>query len=262
VEYNGQPYIRFYLKDNRRAAVELNECGILTRYQYKSELFGESNEAMKPVLDLIEMQRQGIIEGVKNGASYRFMAQSDNWATDEDLADEMQRFNKFTFGNKKTAGGLVLFPNTYTNVQQLKQEAYKVDADQQKLIDSHVFDYFAVNEEILQNKAFGDAWLAFYEGAVEWLAIQLSDVMSKMLFSERERQFGNRVFFTSNRLQYMSNADKMTAVSQLADRGLATRNELREILNLAPLPEPYGSQIPARGEYYDVKEGDNNADEV
>ena len=26
----------------------------------------------------------------------------------------------------------------------------------------------------------------------------------------------------------------------------------REILNLPPLPEPIGSQIPARGEYYDV----------
>ena len=50
----------------------------------------------------------------------------------------------------------------------------------------------------------------------------------------------------------MSNADKMNAISQLADRGLATRNELREILNLAPLPAPYGDQIPARGEYYDV----------
>ena len=252
VEYNGAPYIRFYMKDNRKAAVRLDECGILTRYQYRNELFGESNEAMKPVLDLIEMQRQGITEGIKNGASYRFSAQSDNWATDEDLAAEMERFNKFTFQNKKTAGGLVLFPNTYTNVQQIKQESYKIDADQQNAIKQNVFDYFAVNEDIIQNKAFGDSWLAFYEGAVEWLAIQLSDCMTKMLYSERERQFGNKIFFTSNRLQYMSNADKMTAISQLADRGLATRNELREILNLAPLPPDLGDQIPARGEYYDV----------
>ena len=261
VEYNGAPYIRFYMKDNRKAAVRLDECGILTRYQYRNELFGESNEAMKSVLDLIEMQRQGITEGIKNGASYRFSAQSDNWATDEDLAAEMERFNKFTFQNKKTAGGLVLFPNTYTNVQQIKQESYKIDADQQNAIKQNVFDYFAVNEDIIQNKAFGDSWLAFYEGAVEWLAIQLSDCMTKMLYSERERQFGNRIFFTSNRLQYMSNADKMTAISQLADRGLATRNELREILNLAPLPPELGDQIPARGEYYDVKEGNDNANQ-
>ena len=254
VEYNGTPYIRFHLQNNRRAAVELNAVGILTRYQYRNELFGESNEAMKPVLDLIEMQRQGIVEGVKNSATYRFMGQSDNWASDEDLAAEMDRFNRNTFQNLKTSGGFLLFPNTYTNIQQIKQDAYKVDADQLNLIKNNVFDYFNVNEDVIQSKAFGDAWLAFYEGAVEWLAIQLSDVMSRMLYTERERQFGNRVFFTSNRLQYMSNSDKMSAISQLADRGLATRNELREILNLAPLPEPYGDQIPARGEYYDIKE--------
>ena len=252
VEYNGTPYIRFTLKNNKRLAVSLYEVGILTRYQYRSDLFGESNEAMKAVLDLIEMQRQGITEGIKNGASYRFSAQSDNWATDEDLASEMDRFNKFTFQNKKTSGGMILFPNTYKNVQQLKQESYKVDADQQALIKANVYDYFAVNEDVIQGKAYGDAWLAFYESGPEWVAIQLSDVMTRMFYTERERQFDNRIFFTSNRLQYMSNADKLNAVSQLADRGLATRNELREILNLAPLPAPYGDQIPARGEYYDV----------
>ena len=261
VEYNGQPYIRFTLKNNKRLAVELWQTGIMTRYQYNSELFGEDNKAMKPVLDLIEMQRQGITEGIKNGASYRFSAQSDNWATDEDLAAEMERFNQFTFQNKKTAGGMILFPNTYTNVQQVKQEAYKVDADQQALIKQNVFDYFAVNEDVIQNKTFGDAWLAFYEGAVEWFAIQLSEVLTKMLFSERERQFGNRIWFTSNRLQYMSNADKLNAISTFADRGLMTRNELREIMNLSPLPDEIGNQIPARGEYYDVvAETENGGD--
>ena len=111
-----------------------------------------------------------------------------------------------------------------------------------------------MNEEILQNQAFGDKWLAFYEGAVEWFAIQLSEVTTGMLFSMREQQYGNEVFFSSNRLQYMSNADKLNAIQTYADRGLMTRNELREISNLTPLPEPYGSQIPARGEYYNVNE--------
>lgn len=261
VEFNGTPYIRFRLSNNKVLAVNLYECGILTRYQYKHDLFGENNEAMRATLDLIDMQRQGIKEGIKNGASYRFSAQSDNWATDEDLAAEQERFNRFTFQNRKTSGGMLLFPNTYTNIQQLRQEAYKVDADQQKLIKDNVYDYFAVNEDVIQNKAYGDAWLAFYEGAIEPFAIQMSEVMTRMFFNERERQFGNRIWFTSNRLQYMSNADKMSAVSQLADRGLATRNELREILNLAPLPEPYGDQIPARGEYYDITDEEGNADE-
>ena len=162
VEYQGEPWIRFTLTDMKKRAERLAEVGILTRYQYKSELFGENNEAMKPVLDLIAMQRQGITEGIKNGASYRFAAQSDNWASDEDLATEMERFNKWTFGNKKAGGGVLLFPNTYTNIMHLKQDSYKVDADQEKLIRMNVFDYFAVNEDVLQSKSVGDAWLAFY----------------------------------------------------------------------------------------------------
>lgn len=273
VEYRDEPWIRFILPNNKRRAERLAEVGILTRMQYKSELFGENNEAMKPVLDLITMQRQGITEGIKNGNSYRFWAKSDNWADDEDLGEEMERYNKFTFGNKKTAGGVLLFPNTYDDIHEMKASGYAINKDEQEHIKTNVCDYFGVNEDILQNKAFGDQWLAFYEGFVEWFAIQLSEVISGMLFTERERAgYGNQVFFSANRLQYMSNADKLNAVTQLGDRGLATRNEMREILNLPPLPEPYGSQIPTRGEYYDVTNppedkggnkngGDNNADE-
>ena len=252
IEFGGQVYIRFTLSDGKRAAELLSDVGILTRYQYKSELFGENNDAMRDTLNLIALQRQGIEEGIKNGASYRFSAQSDNWASDEDLAKEMERFNSFTFGRKSSGGGTILFPNTYKNITQLKNDAYKVDADQLKVIKENVYDYFAVNEDVIQNKAIGDAWLAFYEGAVEWLAINLSETITRMIYTEQERKRGNRITFTSNRLQYMSNADKMNAISQMADRGLMTRNELREIVNLAPLEEPYGSQIPARGEYYNV----------
>ena len=254
VEYAGEPWIRFILPDNKRRAEKLAEVGILTRFQYKSELFGESNEALKPVLDLIKIQRQGIQEGIKNSNSYRFMGQSDNWASDEDLAAEAERFNRWTFANKKGGGGMLLFPNTYKNVQQLRQESYKVDAEQQEHINTNVFNYFGVNEAILQNKAKPDEWMAFYEGFVEWYAIQLSEVSSGMLFTDRERiSYRNEIFFSSNRLQYMSNQDKMSFVNGAQDRGLITKNEAREVFNLPPLPEPYGSQIFARGEYYDIK---------
>ena len=253
IEYDDEPWIRFILSNNKRRAERLAEVGIMTRYQYKSELFGENNEAMQPVLDLITIQRQGITEGIKNGNSYRFYARQDNWASDEDIGEEMERFNKFTFGNKKTAGGVLLFPMTYEDIHEMKASGYTVDKEQQEAIRTNVFDYFGVNENIIQNKAIGDEWLAFYEGMIEWIAIQMSEVVSGMLFTDRERMgYGNEIFFTSNRLQYMSNKDKLEAIKTNADRGLMTRNELREIENLAPLPEPYGSQIPARGEYYDI----------
>ena len=254
VQYNKIPYLRYDFGHGNTAAIELAYCGVLTKYQYRNDFFGETNNALQPTMDLIHIQSQGIEEGVKSAATYRFMATLNNFSKSEDLAKERKRFSEENFAKDSEGGGLLLFPNTYTNVRQVEAKPFTADAEQMKLIKDNVFEYFGVNEEILQNKAFGDAWSAFYEGVVEAFAIQFSDVMTKMLFTLREQTQGNNVTATANRLQYMSNADKLNVSAQMADRGLMTRNEIRDIWNLAPLPEPYGSQLPIRGEYYNVGE--------
>jgi hypothetical protein len=255
VEYENEPWIRFILRDNKRRAERLSETGIMTRFQYRNELFGENNEALKPVLDLISMQRQGITEGIKNGNSYRFWAKSDNWASDEDIGEEMQRFNKFTFGNKKTAGGVLIFPNTYEDIHEMKPGGYTVDKEQQEHIKTNVFDYFAVNEDILQNKAFGDACLAFYEGFVEWYALQQGEAISGMIYTDREMSAGNKAILAANRLQYMSVPDKVSMSQQLGDRGALLIDEIRDLFNYPPLPDGAGQHAPIRGEYYMVDQG-------
>ena len=126
-----------------------------------------------------------------------------------------------------------------------------------KAIKDNVYDYFGVNEQILTNSFTSDTWSAYYEGAVEPWAIQFSEVMTKMLFTLREQSQGNGVFASANRLQYMSNADKLNVAEKMADRGLMTRNEIREIFNLPPLPEEIGNTLPVRGEYYNVGDEDN-----
>ena len=122
------------------------------------------------------------------------------------------------------------------------------------LIRTNVFDYFGVNEDVLQNKAYGDSWAAFYEGCIEPFSIQLSDVLTKMLFTPLEQANGSFIMATSNRLQYMTNKDKIDTTAAFADRGMATIDELREIWNLPPLPNGLGETIPVRGEYYDLRE--------
>ena len=257
VQYGGQPYLRYEFNWGEKAAIEMDHCGIMTKYQYKSDFFGETNKALFPTMDLIHIQNQGIEEGVKSAASYRFMAQLANFSKAEDLAKERKRFTSENFARDAEGGGLLLFPNTYSNIKQIDVKPWVVDADQMKAIRDNVFEYFGVNDDVLMNKAYGDAWAAFYEGAIEPFAIQFSDVMTKMLFTLREQSQGNYVMATANRLQYMSNADKLRVAAQMADRGLMSRNEIREIFNLTPLPAEIGDQLPVRGEYYNVGENDN-----
>lgn len=246
------PYLRYRFGWGETAAIELSLCGIMTRYQYRSDMFGESNNALLPTMDLISMQNQGIQEGVKSAATYRFMASMTNFVKPEDLAKERQRFTAENLSREAKGGGLLLFPNTYTNVQKIDAKPFVVDADQMSVINKAVFDYFGVNEDILQNKAFGDAWAAFYEGCIEPFAVQFSEVMTRMLFSFREQSQGNMVMATANRLQYMTNADKLNVSAQMMDRGILSINEVREIWQLPPVEG--GDARIVRGEYYNANE--------
>ena len=252
VQFGGVPYLRYEFNGGQRAAIELDYCGIMTKYQYKNDLLGEHNDALFPTMDLIDIQNQGIQEGVKSAASYRFMAKYSNFAKAEDLARERKRFTAENFAKDSGGGGVLLFPNTYNDIKQIDVKPWVVDADQMNIIKSNVFEYFGVNEDILQNKAYGDAWSAFYEGAIEPFAIQFSEVMTKMLFTLREQTQGNMVMATANRLQYMSNADKLNVSAQLLDRGIMSINDVREIWNLPPVDN--GDTRIIRGEYYNADE--------
>ena len=252
VQYGDVPFLRYEFRWGERAAIELEYCGIMTKFQYKNDLMGENNHALFPTMDLIHIQNQGIQEGVKSAATYRFYAQVNNFSKAEDLANERKRFTEENFSKEAKGGGLLLFPNTYTNINQVKSQPYTIEADEMKLIEKNVYQYFMVNEDILQNKAYGDAWSAFYEGAIEPFAIQFSEVMTKMLFTLREQSQGNEVLLTANRLQYMANSDKLNVSSQLLDRGIMSINDVREIWNLPPVEG--GDARIIRGEYWNADE--------
>lgn len=251
VEYKGEPWVRIKFHNNERVAIEFRRLGILTRFQFKNDFFGESNKALDHTMQLIDIQNQGIEEGVRSAATFRFMATLNNFSNDADLARERERFTALNI-RADNAGDVLLWPNTYKDIKQIESRPFVVDAEQMKLIDTNVYNYFGVNEDILQNRAIGDAWSAFYEGAIEPFAIQFSDVATKMLFTQRERENGTVVMATSNRLQYMSNTDKLNVSAQLMDRGLLSVNEARDIWNLPPVDN--GDIRFIRGEYYNADE--------
>ena len=252
IDYKGEPWLRYKFSSGEVGAVEFKKCAIITRHQLKNDFFGEPNNALDETMKLLHIQREGVEEAVKNTSTFRFMAKLNNFAKPEDLKKEAQRFTRENLSTESEAGGFLLFPSTYSDIRQIDVKPYTVDADQLKLIYSNVYNYFGVNEDVLQNKAIGDSWSAFYEGAIEPFSIQFSEAMTKAMFSERERAQGSGLIATANRLQFMSNADKLTISSTMLDRGVMSINEIRDIWNLAPVED--GDRRIIRGEYYDASE--------
>ena len=254
VEYKDEPWLRYKFQNGQVGAVRLAQCVVLTQHQYKRDFFGESNLALEPTIKMIDLNKQGIEEAIKNGATFRFWAKANNWNMDSDLKKEAKRFGSLSFSGE--SDGMLLFPNTYTDIHQYENKPYTVDADQMKQIQTNVYNYFGVNEDVLQNKEFGDQWSAFYEGCVEVFSIALSDGLSKAMYTERERAAGNEITFTSNRLQYMSNSDKLQVAAQMVDRGIFSINEARDVFNLEHVEG--GDVRTIRGEYKSVSELEEN----
>ena len=248
VSYKGTEYLRYTFYGNQRAAIELDRCGIITKHQYKDDIFGEKNTALNGTLSLLDLNKQAIKAAVENSNSFKFMARMNNFAKDEDIRAERQRVREANIKDKD--GFLVLFSNLVGDPKQINYSPYTIDEKEAKRIDENIEKYFGVSSEAIKNEITGDKAAAFYEGAVEPFAIQASEVITNMLFTAIEQSTGNAFVLTSNRIQFMTNADKLSFTTQMADRGLVSINELRDIWNLAPLPDGLGELMPRRGEYY------------
>lgn len=257
--FDGVPWLRYRFKNNERGAIELDRVGIMRRFQYKDDLRGESNAPLHPTMDLIGVQNQGVKEAVKNSASYKFMARLTNFTSPDDIANERKRFTAKNLASDADGGGILLLPSTYADAKQIEMKPYVADADTVKLIDESVNEYFGVNEAILKNEAYGDAWSAFYEGAIEPFAIQFSEVLTDMLYTPREQAQGSKVMATANRLQYMSNQDKLNVTQQLVDRGIMTINDALAVWNMPPIEG--GDVRVIRGEYVNFNERTGNGNE-
>lgn len=251
IDVNGQAWLRFSFPNGEKSALEVEKVGILTQYQFKNEFFGDGNSALQPTLSLMDIQKQAMEDAIKQSASIRFIARLGSTLRPDDIEAERKRFSESNLSSTNNTG-VMMFDKKYEDVIQVNSNPYVIDNDQMELIKNNVFSYFGVNEDIIQNKFDEDTWNAYYEGKIEPFALQLGLVMTDMTFTEDEIEQGNYIMFTTNRLQYASNRTKLSMSSQLLDRGVLSRNEVREIWNMSPIED--GDDRYIRREYGKVGE--------
>ena len=107
---------------------------------------------------------------------------------------------------------------------------------------------------MFERKKFANLW----EGKIEPFALQLSQAMTVMTYTELERKRSNAIVWSANRLQYMTNADKLQVSSQMFDRGILSTNDVMDIWSLPHVPD--GDKRYIRKEYTEISQLDQVAD--
>ena len=250
VTVNGELMLKYKL-NNKQYAIPYAEVGHLKNHQYKNELYGDGNTAIYPTMQLLDTQNQGIIEGIKKSASIRFIGRTSNIMTEDSLKQARADFSN-NLSNENN-GGIAIYDRRLEDVKQVDSKPFIVDADQAEHIRTNVYNYFGVNEDIMQNNFTEDTWGSFYEGSIEPFLIQLSQVVTSMLYSNREIAADNYVIFESTRLQHANTATKMNLITNLFDRGFLTHNQGLEILNLPQIDSDDANKRYIRLEYVSVE---------
>ena len=251
VEAAGRVYLRYLFANGEHGAIEFEKVGIMTDFEYNDDLFGEPNDTLKPTMQLIHTQNEGILNAVKNSASIRFLAKVANMLKPEDIKKERERFTEENL-SADNKSGMIIYDNKFSELKQIESKPYTPNALQMQQIQDSVCTHFGTNMDILQNKFNEETWNAYYEGKIEPFAIQLSLVMSNMTLTQRELAHGNAITFSANRLQYASNATKLQVSTQLFDRALLNRNGVMDIWNMAHVED--GDKYYIRKEYTEVSE--------
>lgn len=230
IDTTGALFCGFMLRDGREVTLPYDDVIHLRRFYNESEVLGEDNSAIASGIELAQTQNDGIISGIKAGASIRGILSFTQIMSPSKLKEEKDAFiaDYLNMGNE----GGVIATDQKMSYQPIDHKPVMLDADQAKEIKTKIYNYLGLTESIVNSSYTEDEYAAFYESTLEPIAIALSQEFTAKVFNDREQAFGNSIVFESGRLQFTSNKTKVSLIAQLAPYGLLTINQALEILNL------------------------------
>lgn len=199
-----------------------------------NSFFGENPmQALKPLMEVVTVTDQGIINAIKNSGVIRWLLKATAALRKKDLDKIAEDFAKsFMTVDRGEATGVAAI-DSKIDAQQITQKDYVPNALQMDRTTDRIFSFFNVNKNIIQSNYNENEWIAYYEANIEPDLIKLSNEFTRKLFNRRERSFGNRIIFESSSLNFASMQTKLRLI-ELVDRGIMTPNEVRGILGYAP----------------------------
>jgi len=231
----GELFVKLYLLNGKSYLLPYRDIIHLRRFFNDNDLVGDNNEAITPALELSHTQNEGIINGIKTGVTLRGILKFTHVLSADKLKEHKDRFMSDYLGLENSGG--VVATDEQMDYQPIDSKPVTIDATQIQETKTKIFNYLGVTEKIVNSSYTDEEWSAFYESTIEPFALAMSLEFTRKIFSKHERAFGNEILFESGRLQFKSNATKISMLKELLPMGLFTINQALEILNLPGVPD-------------------------
>jgi hypothetical protein len=246
---NNQGYVQFFdARNNPEKKYNLKSLIYLNR-------FSTLNGGTKNNLGLYETVLKSLGEQIVNVANPRkpraILQSNISGSGQLKERDKTGVLNEVKANFAENVDGLVYFDKMW-QVTPINWHENDVNKELMQLVINIVYNYFGINDNIINNTASEIEFSMFISNTIKPLAIQCEREFTNKLFTQNEYYFGNRIEFDYFALT-VSTLSAKTAFFQSGIRnGYLNQDECREYSGHPPLPNGIGSKYRVSADTVDI----------
>lgn len=203
-------------------------------------LGADDNAGLLKMLKRYDQLTQSIAKALEVSCKINGLVKYNTYHGDEQLEESRAKFEEDLKNNESG----ILFTDLSTEYTNIPRDVKLVDGETLKFFYDTILRANGTSLAILNGDYTKAQKEAYYEHALEADIKSLGQAMSKVLFSDREASYGNEIVLYPNDINFMSMENKIAALQTGLPAGIFTKDEARELLGYAPLPDGQGQVIP------------------
>jgi len=236
IKENQEIYLTFAINnETQMITTSVENVAVIKRMVGKDEFFGSSNDNIKKVLNIINMNYQGIENAIKSSAFIRFIVESVTVLSDDKKKKKALEFNE-DFLNAAKNGG-VIFTDATSKITPITNTPKYSDGSEMDRFYESVYNYFGTNKKIISGNFTDVEWNSFFESTLEVFINKMEIELTKKLFTQNEVAYGNKIIIQVDKIQSMSITSRLNIIKEVKEVGMLTINEMRELVYLPPVED-------------------------
>jgi Phage-related protein len=242
---SGRLFIKFRFGDGSETTLPYSDV-IHLRRNYSVNDFMGGNESGQPdnyaLLQTLQLNSDllhGVSAAMKSSFSINGVVKYNTLMDDGKTENELQKLEAKL---KRSESGFLPL-DLKADFREIKKDVKLVDADTLKFIDEKILRNFGVPLSILTGDYTKAQYEAFYQKTLEPIINQMSQEFTRIMLTDGERSFGNKIVFYPKNLIFMSISETLEMIRLLGDSGGLYENEKRVSLGLRPLKELEGVRM-------------------
>lgn len=247
---NDEWFVKFTLS-GKTIVVPYSDVIHISKNVLNNELWGDNNTAILNVLNLINVNYQGIENSIKTSGIIRFLGEVATKMSDAELKKRARAFTKNYLGISKNDPVGVAFVDSMVKLTQLDTSKQKtVNVLEQQELDAKVYKFMGVPEKVASGEANEDEIVAYIERTIEPFMQKLEQEMTAKIFTMREIGYKNKIQVIYDKLENMTMKTKLEFVEKTRELGLITLGYYGDLLGV-PVPKERRNEIMISQNYID-----------